>query len=206
MDRYVIFDVDQRDEEWYNLRRGKITASNAHRLLTPAKFSTFKWELLAETLTEHPVPDTRVGEAAQRGIDLEDTAIEAYIESRAMTHCDYYKMGFCISLDYPICGASPDLVVGTGGLAEIKCPNSETHLKYIETGAKPEIVAQMNFQMWIIERQFNDFVTFDDRFRDRKMHMYTKHYERDDDMIEIFKAKATEMSEFIETFRMEHGV
>ena len=205
MDRFVIFDVDQRDEEWYNLRRGKITASNAHRLLTPAKFSTFKWELLAETLTEHPVPDTRVGDAAQRGIDLEDIAIEEYVKLE-LYDCDYYKMGFCISLDYPICGASPDLVVGDKGLAEFKCPNSENHLKYMTNGAKGEIIAQMQFQMWIIEREFNDFVTFDDRFRDRKLEIYTRHYKRDDDMIEIFKAKATEMSEFIEEFRMEHGV
>ena len=205
MDRFIIHDVDQRSENWHNLRRGKITASNAHRLLTPAKFNTFKWELLAETLTVHPVPDNYINEAMQRGIDLEDIAVNAYIEDRNLD-TEYYKMGFCVSLDDPICGASPDLVVGTRGLAEIKCPNSETHLKYMANGAKPEIVAQMNFQMWVIERDFCSFVSFDDRFRCRKIQLYTQHYERDDGMIDEFKKKAEEMRDFIEMFRMENGV
>lgn len=205
MDRFVIFDVDQRSENWHNLRRGKITASNAHRLLTPAKFNTFKWELLAETLTHHPVPDAYMNEAMQRGVDLEDTAVEEYIEINGYD-CEHYRMGICVSLDYPICAASPDLVVGERGLAEIKCPNSENHLKYMSGDIKKEYIAQMQFQMWIIEREFNDFVTFDNRFKEKKMQLYTKCFKRDDDMIGEFKKKADEMKEFIETFRMENGV
>lgn len=201
---YTIIECEQRSPEWFEVRRGKITASNAHRLLTSAKFSTFKYELLAETLTPYVDDEGYVNDAMQRGIDLEPVAIDSYCEDTEAT--DVYKVGFCISLEYPICGASPDILVDEDGLGEVKCPNTATHFRYIEVGPTSDIIAQMNFQMFVLEREWVDFITFDDRPTEECLHKHVKRFHRDRAMISEFAMKAKQMNEFINNFRMDHGV
>ena len=203
---YTSYDCEQRTPEWFALRRGRITASEAHKLTTSSKFGTFKYKLLAETLTDPTDEEPFVNDAMQRGIDMEQHVINLYAESKEDEEEDFYTEGFCVSHDYPICGASPDLVVGSKGLSEIKIPNTETHLRYIEQGPTTEIICQMQYQLFVLNRAWNDFTSFDDRLKDEKLHLYVKRFKRDEAMITEFKKKAVKMKEFINMFRMEHGV
>jgi putative phage-type endonuclease len=158
----IIVDVEQRSPQWLALRRGAITASKADRLLTPAKVRELALELATERLVRE-LPEQPITAAMQRGIDLEPTARLRHA-FEAGVHVD--EIGFCWHAELEgWVGCSPDGLVGNDGLVEIKCPSSKRHLETLisrEPGA--EYRAQMQMQMWICERVWCDFVSYDDRF------------------------------------------
>jgi hypothetical protein len=61
-------------------------------------------------------------------------------------------------------GASPDGLVGSDGLIEIKCPTTGTHLQTILDGVVPtQHYPQMILQAACTGREWVDFVSFDPR-------------------------------------------
>jgi predicted phage-related endonuclease len=77
-------------------------------------------------------------------------------------------------------GASPDGLVGTDGLLEIKCPNSATHADTLLYG-KPsgDYVLQMQWQLACTGRKWCDFVSYDPRMP-QHLQLFIKRFERDD--------------------------
>lgn len=196
----IIHNCEQRSEKWFKLRCGKVTASNAHRLLTKAKRETYMYELIAEqvvgSLTQH-----LVSEAMQWGIDNEPDAAALYAQKSGY---DVETVGF-VESDELFAGCSPDLMIGHEGLAQIKCPTSKVHLEYCAHGPSSEIIAQMQFEMWICGAMWNDFVTYDPRFPDH-MQIHVVRIPRDNAMIETLE-KATklillEVSEYMMTYAL----
>ena len=65
-------------------------------------------------------------------------------------------------------GCSPDGLVGSDGLIEIKCPNSATHWSYVKEGKPPQkYIIQMQAQMSVTGAKWCDFVSFDPRMPER---------------------------------------
>lgn len=150
--------TEQRSPEWLAMRRGVITASQAHRLLTPAKRKTYALELLSERLTE-PEPGY-TSPAMQWGIDTEPAAKCAY---ELHTGREVRDAGFVWMDDARLVGCSPDGWVADG-LIEIKCPNTSTHLGYcLDRKPPPEYQAQMDLQMLVTGRDWCDWVSYDPR-------------------------------------------
>ena len=161
----IIINVAQKSEAWYSIRNGKITASNADRLLTPAKRKTYAIDLLAEQKSEY-IPEGFTSLAMSWGIENEDNAIAWYeLETGNVVE----KVGFCLHNDYDLIGCSPDGFSGSEGLIEIKCPNSKAHIEYRLEGIPKDYFAQVQFQMMVTGRKWCDFVSFDPRmpFYDR---------------------------------------
>jgi hypothetical protein len=74
-------------------------------------------------------------------------------------------------------GCSPDGLIGDDGLIEIKCPNTATHIEYIIDGELPkEYEKQVHSQLWITDRKWCDFVSYDPRLTDRPI--WIKRVER----------------------------
>jgi len=196
----IIHDCEQRSPRWYNLRCGKVTASNAHKLLTPAKYKTFLLELIAEQVTGE-LTQHFVSEAMQWGIDQEPFAIEWYANT---TKFDVEQVGFIESETY-YAGCSPDLVVGEKGMAQIKCPTSKNHVDYYMKGPTDEIITQMQFEMWIYEAEWNDFITFDPRW---PFHMQGKIHriERDEALIKRLEQKVQQITCEVDTFLFENNL
>ena len=68
-------------------------------------------------------------------------------------------------MNYPGLGVSPDGLIGADGMLEIKCPNSSTHIEYLERKVIPsQYKVQVQMQLWVAERDWCDFVSFDPRF------------------------------------------
>jgi hypothetical protein len=96
-------------------------------------------------------------------------------------------------------GASPDGLVGSDGLVEIKCPNTSTHIDTLLAGKVPsKYVTQMQWQMACTERAWCDFVSYDPRMPD-EMSFFCKRVERDqlyisqlEEMISAFLAELEE--------------
>jgi putative phage-type endonuclease len=92
-------------------------------------------------------------------------------------------------------GASPDgLLNDTGGLLEIKAPNTQTHLGYLlDKKAPAAYINQMQTQMWVTGRAWCDFVSFDPRVPNH-LQLFIVRLDRDDDLIERME---TEVHKFL---------
>lgn len=196
----IIHNCEQRSGIWFNLRLGKITGSNAHKLTTPTKFGTYYCELLAETITR-TVTEGHINDAMQWGIDNEPFAAEWYCEK---TGLDASVCGF-IEHDTLMAGCSPDLLVGDKGMAQIKCPNSKNHLDYTFNGPDKEIMYQMQWEMFVAEREWNDFISYDPRFKGELVGTIQR-MERDDKVIATLVEKAKQMQDKVEMFLFDNDI
>lgn len=179
--------VLQGSPEWLQMRLGKVTASRIADMTARAKNGSgwlkprgdYMMELVSERLTGQPT-DFYVSPAMQWGTAQEPAARQAY--SRA-TGREISSLAF---LDHPriqMSGASPDGLVGTDGLVEIKCPNTVNHLALLESKTVPaDYLKQIMWQLACTERQWCDFVSFDPRVPDASRLMVVR-VTRDDKMI-----------------------
>ena len=193
-----IYNFEQRTEDWYNIRKGKMTASNAETIIANGKgLETYIYNLMAEYYSSAE-KENYINADMQRGIDLEP---EAKIEFQFYTGLDIKEVG-CVELNEYIL-ASPDGLIGDDGLIEIKCPNDSIYFKLLlSDNIKPEYIAQMQMQMYVTDRQYCYFVSYNPNF---EKSLYIKKINRDEEMIEKLKKgleRGTELiKEIKENFR-----
>lgn len=186
--------MEQRSDEWFAARCGKVTASALYKVMAKTKTgwgadrTNYAAQLVTERLTGRPA-DSFTNSAMQWGIDTEAQARMAYA-----FHADEnpVEIGF---LDHPRIawsGASPDGLVGLNGMIEIKCPNTATHIATLD-GAPIDrkYLYQMQWQMACAEREWCDFVSFDPRLPPA-MQMHTRRVERDDELLGELETAVTE--------------
>lgn len=159
-----IHNVPQGTPEWFMLRAGIPTASEFHRLLTP-KFKAREGETpekyLAEKLAERwqggPLPSfTGYGEMEQGKI-LEE-------EARPWCEVEYgttiETVGF-VTDDAGRIGCSPDGLIGDDGGIEIKCPQADTHCRYLLNNQVPEqYLTQVHGSLLVTGRAWWRFVSY----------------------------------------------
>lgn len=157
-----ILELEQRTPAWYAARCGFPTASNFDRILTtdgkPSKQrQKYLYELAGERLGGI-VDETYQSFAMIQGIEKEGEARALYemVENKLVV-----QVGFCIS-DCGRFGASPDGLLGTNGVLEIKCPIISTHVGYLLN--KDEIPSdyfqQTQGQLLVTGREWIDFVSY----------------------------------------------
>jgi len=149
--------MKQRSEEWFAARRGKITCSRMAEVL--AKSEAYADRIAAELLGEITVSQNF--KAGQWGNDNEPKARAAYELAKSI---DVQEVGFVLhpALDYV--GGSPDGFVGDDGLVEIKCPMSQKiHIMNRMLGMGQEHIPQIQGLLWITDRSWCDFISFDPR-------------------------------------------
>lgn len=177
--------MEQRTEEWHEIRLGKVTASRVADIVIKTKSgyaatrSTYMTELLAERLTGVRA-EKWTSSAMQWGVDHEDAARAAY-EIRTGNIVD--EIAFVAHPTIEMAGCSPDGLVHEDGLIEIKCPTTINHIEILMNEIPPEKwIIQMQWQMACTGRQWCDFVTFDPRLPS-DMSMAIIRVSRDDAMI-----------------------
>ena len=122
--------MKQGSKEWHKERLGKITASNAHKIMGPRGLGktgeTYVYELVSG---EMGVYMEDVTSAAMRwGTDLEDDAREYY---SIAFNVEVEQKGFIHNGKNFECGFSPDGIVNDQIGQEIKCPyNPGNHVKH----------------------------------------------------------------------------
>jgi len=158
--------LQQGTPEWIAARLGKATASRIGDLVAKTKSgpaasrANYLSQLVTEVLTGEAIPFF-VTTAMQWGIDKEGDARARY---EAVNFVEVQQVGM---YDHPFIaksGASPDGLVSTDGLIEIKCPNTQTHIDTLIANKAPaKYVAQMQWQMACTGRIWCDFVSYDPR-------------------------------------------
>lgn len=174
--------IIQGSPEWFDVRRGKVTASRVPDLVARTKSGwgasrvNYMAELIAERLTGTTAA-AYTNAAMQWGSDKEPEARAAY-EFR--NDCDVTEIGFVDHPEIKMAGASPDGLIGDAGLVEIKCPNTATHIDTLMGQAVPsKYILQMQWQMACTGRQWCDFVSFDPRMPE-SMRLFVRRVERDE--------------------------
>lgn len=156
-----VITAEQGSPEWLAARAGKVTASMISNVLAKpetAAYRDYQAQIVAELLTGKPQGSDFTNEAMQFGTENEPFARSAY-EVYMGIMVD--EVGLVLHPTIDRAGASPDGLVGSDGLVEIKCPKVATHLSYICAGVVPtKYKNQMMFQMICAERAWCDFVSF----------------------------------------------
>ena len=162
--------MDQRSEEWFAARLGKVTASRVADVVAKTKsgYSTSRDNYMAELICERLTGkkgDSYQNAAMAWGTEQEPFARAAYEAAQGVL---VEETGFVPHAMLPDAGASPDGLVGDDGLVEIKCPNTATHLEFLESNKIPEkYLTQMMWQMACTRRKWCDYVSFDPRLPER---------------------------------------
>lgn len=176
--------MEQRTEEWYQARLGKVTASRIADVMAKTKSGygasrkNYMAELIVERLTGQS-PERFENAAMRFGTETEPLARSAYeVAADVMVE----EVGFVDHPTIPNAGASPDGLVGTDGLVEIKCPNTATMIEYLTTQKIEErYILQMEFQLLCTRRKWCDFVMFDPRLPER-LQLSFRRYEHNADI------------------------
>ena len=161
----IIHTMDQRTPEWDEVRRGKITASVASKMVTPTgkpstQAKSFIGQILAEELGLQE-PESFVNtEWMDRGVDLED---ESRLWFQVETGLKVEQCGF-IESDDGLSGFSPDGIIHIETCSiplELKCPKPSTHIGYLIDGTLPSTyLAQCHFAMVIAEAPYMYFMSY----------------------------------------------
>lgn len=188
--------IIQGSIEWLKIRCGKVTASRVADVVAKTKSgpaasrANYMAELIAERLTGEPA-ERFTNAAMQWGTEKEPDARAAY-EFR--TDATVTEIGFVCHPTIDASGASPDGLVASDGLVEIKAPNTSTHLETLLGQDVPaKYLTQMHWQMACTGRAWCDFVSFDPRLPE-SMRLFIKRVPRDNARI---KELETEVAGFL---------
>lgn len=193
-----ILNVEQGSDEWKLARVGKVTASRMADVCAKTKSgwgasrANYAAELITERLTLTPA-ERFVNDAMKWGTEHE---AEARLRYELMSNVDVQQVGLVCHPTIEMSLASPDGLVGTDGLVEIKCPNSATHIEILLSESVPDrYVKQMLWQMECCERSWCDFVSYDPRLP-LNMQMFTTRVHRDETALrELRSATASLLDE-----------
>lgn len=188
--------MEQRSEEWFQARLGKVTASRLNDVIATVRSGgesasrrAYRIQLVTERLTGN-VTKTFVNEAMQHGIDTEDEARNFYIFQRDLVE----ECGFYTHPTIEMSGASPDGLVNDDGLLEIKCPQPHNHTETLISRQVPsKYVNQMQWQMACAGKQWVDFVSYCPSFPEQ-LKMFVARVDRDENIIKMLE---TEVNKFL---------
>lgn len=205
-----IVDFPQGTAEWLAARAGKVTASRMADVVAKIKTGEaaarrdYRAQLVAEILTGTQQEDGYTNAEMQWGIDQEELARSAYeVNSKVLVD----QVGLILHPSIERAAASPDGLIGTDGMVEIKCPKTATHLQYLMDGTVPsKYEPQMHWQLACAEREWCDFVSYDPRLPSH-LQLFTKRLQRSPDRVKelerevnAFLADVDKMLETVKRF------
>ncbi len=138
-----IHNVTQGTDDWQALRRGKLTASNMSKILTPTgKLSAQSTAYARKLARECVLDDPHIfmgNKYTDWGHSFENEAREAVAAAEGL---DVRQVGFVTHHAWPVFGASPDGLIYEDGAPvaglEIKCPAIDTLVAWACDGGLPD--------------------------------------------------------------------
>jgi len=193
--------MEQRTEEWFAARLGKVTASKVADVIAKTKtgYSASRENYMAQLICERMTgqkAESFTNSAMEWGTETEPLARAAY---EAHANVLVNEVGIIDHPFLPMCAASPDGLISDDGMLEIKCPNTSTHFDTLLKAAVPsKYIPQMQWQMACANRLWVDFVSYDPRAPEG-LQLFVKRVERDDAMIKELEAEVHKFLEEMET-------
>lgn len=152
-----VFDVEQNSEAWMEARRGLPTASEFSSILAKGEGKTrrsYMLRLAGEILTGKPAEGFESADTI-RGHEMEPEARKLY---SFLTDADPQLVGFVRNGKK---GCSPDALIGSDGLLEIKTKKPALLIDVLLKGEFPsEHKAQCQGALWVTEREWIDLAVY----------------------------------------------
>lgn len=155
----------QRTDEWYKDRKGRFTASDVNKLMGVKGLGDTGLSLCRKKAQEIVFGRDEEWDVVtwdmKRGIEQEEIAFELFknkmeLDFIEVKECGFYEIG-------QNSGASPDGLVGTDAVLEIKSPRPEKFFLLIEKGIEaidPQYIDQMQLQMYGTRRKKCYFLNY----------------------------------------------
>lgn len=198
-------DHEQRSKDWHQARAGFATGSMFADAIGFRKDgkgelkarADYRLQLVVERLTGRPQEGGFRSMAMDHGTLTEPEARTAYeVDTGRLVE----EVGFMAHPAIEWCGLSVDGLVGDDGTIEIKCPNSETHIRTLLMRSQAlaklllgdaavfnsepllmpdEYYPQVQGGLWVTGRRWCDFISYDPRFP-KELRLYVQRIERND--------------------------
>ncbi len=153
--------MEQRSEEWFEVRKGKMTASNAATIAANGKgLETYIYNLLSEKYALNS-DESYISQDMLRGIEREDQARMTY----EIQNDDTEQVGFIEMDEYT--GCSPDGLIGKDGGLELKCPNNQNFFRLLvdgEDAIDSKYLWQVQMCLLVSKRKWWDLVFWNGNF------------------------------------------
>lgn len=172
--------IEQRSQEWFKLRLGKVTASRINHVISTKENSISRAKYLRQLV------DERLSQRVQREKSTHDQYLGRIRETEAkkLYAIEVSPVSECSFINHALIkmsGASPDGLIGTEGQIEIKCPNKANHEKTIDKKVVPKKYrAQIQFQLAVTQREWCDFVSYNPESIEK---LFVMRVERDEKFI-----------------------
>jgi len=163
--------MEQRSNEWYKERLGKFTASEIYKLMGQKGLGktgeSYCFEKACEIVYGIDEENNLETFDMKRGILLEPLAFRKFEELKYEEFIDVIKCSFFKFCDNS--GASPDGLVGSNGILEIKCPQSNKFFGIVKDGINAiddKYIFQMQMQMLATKRDeayFFNYIVFNSK-------------------------------------------
>lgn len=202
---------EQRSEEWFRERLGCVSSSCICDVLAkPIKGNkeattrrNLKARLVCEILTGKTEESYQSWDM-QRGIQLEPFAVTEYELRQGV---DTESVGFVPHPTIERAGASPDRLIGSDGVLELKAPKQANHIDYLRDGIVPvEYRKQMLWEIACTGRKWADFASFNPSFPE-ELQLFVARLERDDVAIAEIEAEVLkfnqEVREMVDTLKCQ---
>jgi putative phage-type endonuclease len=198
--------IEQRTDEWFQQRLGKVTASRISDVIAKTKtgVSTSRQNYLVQLVSERITGkkgDSFVNQAMLDGIERESAARELYMRTRGVS---VTEVGFFDHPTIAMSGASPDGAVNAeedgkyAGLIEIKCPIETTHTNTLMSKSVPsKYIPQMQWQLACTGAKWVDFVSYNPNFPE-ELQLFVARVDRDDTYIGELEAEVIKFLDEVE--------
>lgn len=155
----IFLEAEQGSDEWHAQRAGHATASRFKDILAgKGARESYMWELVGERLAQQ-AKRAAGSKSMDWGTNSEPLAREEYL---VQTGNLVQVAGFAVHSKMKWVGASSDGLVDDDGAIEIKSPfNSGIHARTLAMGMPADHVAQTQGNLWILERKWIDFCSYD---------------------------------------------
>jgi len=156
-------DFEQWTEDWFNIRKLKMTGSNANTISVAGKWlDTYILDLISEYYSSWE-KEIYTNEHIERGKELECTARQLY---ELETWNTIEQVAFIEYSEF--IWVSPDWLVWDDWLIEIKCKGDKAHFKLLINwiwNIEKEYIAQIQMQMFVTNRVWCDFISFNPNYK-----------------------------------------
>ena len=175
--------IEQRSQDWFEQRAGRITASRFADVIAISKRTgkptearqKYMRELAFERTAGAPKHSVE-SRSLTWGTEVEQYAREAY---ELETGLIVTEASFLTHPKFDFIGGSPDGLVGSEGLIEIKSPHDEAvHINTWLEGMPEDHKPQVQGNLMVTGRKWLDFISYDPR-QGEKYRLYVERIHRD---------------------------